>query len=281
MLAKGIAGSACTCSRAGRVYVASSDGGLWVRPLILVEHFGIPRRQGPRGWAEEFNFPCSVVQVVDAGPDMRAQPPRVVRLVGLQLPAGAVSVAAAAIALSPDQRQLAIVTQGGEMHCFWLAPDGTLAEPVAKHGAARLPPGAVRGACVGRAAASTSVAEGEMLLASTNGVFGRTPTGGWSALDLNGTPAVTAAHSAGSGRQAAQAGGVSAVAIGSGRLGDAIWPAVVPGVEYNNSRCVLYLTCGEGGVWRRRCGDLAAVVSSEDVPRGAAGHGGGVISGRL
>ena len=149
--------------------------------------------------------------------------------------------------------------------------------PVAAPG--RLPPGAVAGSTAARQAVDGAEGGsgpfggggggGELLLATANGVFGRTGTGGWAALDLNGTPAVTAAHSA----AARELRGPSSVPVGSGGAG-AVWPAIESFVRYDNARCMLYLTVrgggGRGGVWRRRCAGLGAIIASEDPLAAAA-----------
>eukprot|EP01052_Picozoa_sp_SAG31_P041931 SAG31_NODE_6499_length_1994_cov_2.311346_1_plen_450_part_10 len=237
MLAEGVGGVACTCSRAGRVYVADPSGA---------------------NCSDKCSNTCSL-WLVDAGPEMRARPPRILPLA---LP---VSTTAVALALSPDQHQLFVATIEGQLHVFWLAPDGSLADPVARP--TNLPPGATSCSTFSRqtvqgnidSSGSTSVT-GQLLLATTNGAFGRSSSGGWAALDLNGTPAVTVAHSA----ALRDLAGPSSVAVGSGSTG-AVWPAIESFVSYDSQNCMLYLTCGNGGgVWRRRCTGLGAIIASEN-----------------
>ena len=92
--------------------------------------------------------------------------------------------------------------------------------------------------------------------------------GAWR-VDRCGQQPHSSAHSA----AARELRGPSSVAVGSGGAG-AVWPAIESFVRYDNARCMLYLTVrggdGRGGVWRRRCAGLGAIIASEDPLAAAA-----------
>ena len=53
----------------------------------------------------------------------------------------------------------------------------------------------------------------------------------------------------------------TSVTIGSGD--HAQWGSIVPGVSYHMSRCMLYITTADGGVWRTKT-HLSCEISSEE-----------------